>query len=84
MLCALRFFSSVCSWLLAFEPKRSSRRDIPGSVFYPPGAAVRIWTHSDKVFASLAMWRDKTSPLSTDGRRGMKTGFRSLRLNCST
>ena len=32
-------------------------------------------THFDKVFTSLAGWTEKTLPLSTDGRKRMRTGF---------
>jgi hypothetical protein len=78
--------SALCfvgAMLLALSfPAEAQPKKVPRIGILSPGAAVGISTHSDKVFASSAMSKDKTSPLSTDGRREMKTGFRLLRLNC--
>ena len=91
VLCTLRFaFLALCSSRLAFQPTRSSRRNPPGSVFYPPGAAIHLVcravepTHFSKAFTSWAGWTGRTLFLSTDGRTRMRTGFQSLQLNYSS
>ena len=64
---------ALCAILLAlcFSAKAQQPKKMPEEVFYrlSPLGLITALKHSDKDCASLATWRARTSPLSTDGPR---------------